>query len=236
MSKNKLEHIAIICDGNGRWATERGLPRSEGHKYGKKAFVEICNAAAEMEIAYLTVYGFSTENWNRSSDEVQKLMELFSAYIQNCLDMSAYRDFKFTVLGSRKNLNPALVEKIEELEKRTCDNTGLSVQIAFNYGGRDELIRAVQEICVSVKNEELQACDIAAETVAAYMDTRGIPDPDVIIRTGGEKRLSNFMLWQCAYAELFFEDKYWPDFDKSDLQRIVGAFENRNRKFGAVNG
>lgn len=230
MVKN-IKHIAIISDGNGRWAKARGLSRSEGHKAGEKTFVQLCQDVSELGISYLTIYGFSTENWSRSEQEVSALIALFTKYIEYYSTLAEASNYRFRVLGGRENISAELCDAIESLEEKTSNNTGLNVQIAFNYGGRDELLRAVKKMMV----EGNEASEFSMDDLENSLDTHGIPDPDIIIRTGGEQRLSNFLLWQCAYSELFFIEKYWPDFSKDDLVKVIDNFNQRTRKFGGVN-
>lgn len=234
MEKCTARHIAIITDGNGRWAKARGLSRSEGHAYGEKTFIEICEAASQMGVEYLTAYGFSTENWNRAKEEIDSLMNLFLRYITMYIEYSKNCNYKFQILGSRENLSTELVEAIKELERTTSEKTGMCIQIAFNYGGRNELLRAFRKMQKDIKMQGLCEDEISESDITLYLDTKQIPDPDIIIRTGGEKRLSNFLLWQCAYSELFFVDDYWPDFTKEKLFEILDMYKKRKRKFGAV--
>lgn len=229
---NNIKHIAIICDGNGRWAKERGLSRSDGHKAGEKALNEICNEVASLNIPYLTIYGFSTENWKRSEQEVSALIAIFVQYLTRYIKLVESCNYRFRIIGSRKNLSEELLAVIDELEQKTAFNTGLNIQIAFNYGGRDEIVRACEKFLMRTAIEE-NANSIA--NFKSCLDTKDIPDPDIIVRTGGEQRLSNFLLWQCAYSELFFVKKYWPDFSRKDLEEILVEYSQRTRKYGGIN-
>lgn len=229
---NNIKHIAIICDGNGRWASERGLSRSDGHKAGEKALIDICKDVSALNIPYLTIYGFSTENWSRSKQEVFALVELFAQYLKHYSALAETCNYRFRIIGSRQNLKKELLVAMDELEQKTALNTGLNIQIAFNYGGRDEIIRACEKLLMQTPTEE------NVNSIADFegcLDTKDIPDPDIIIRTGGEQRLSNFLLWQCAYSELFFVKKYWPDFSRKDLEEILVEYSQRTRKYGGVN-
>lgn len=229
---NNINHIAIICDGNGRWAKERGLSRSDGHKAGERTFNDICNDISSLNIPYLTIYGFSTENWTRSEQEVSALIEIFTQYLKHYSALVESCNYRFRIIGSRENLSEELLVAIDELEQKTALNTGLNIQIAFNYGGRDEIVRACEKLLAHAEIEEQVHSIVDFER---YLDTKEIPDPDIIIRTGGEQRLSNFLLWQCAYSELFFIKKYWPDFSRKDLEEILAEYSQRTRKFGGVN-
>ncbi len=230
MYENELHHFAVIADGNGRWAKANGLNRLEGHIQGDKNFDAICEAVDLLGIKYFTIYGFSTENWDRPKEEVSNLLRLFSAHIQRYMILAKEKNYKMRIIGSREVLTPELCGAIETLENATRDNTGLNVQIAFNYGGRDEIVRAAK--CAIEKNKGNG--EITEQSITESLDTYGVPDPDVIVRTGGEQRLSNFLLWQSAYAELFFVDKYWPDFSYADVESIIQAYCQRTRRFGRV--
>lgn len=227
-------HVAIILDGNGRWAKAKGLPRTAGHVQGAKTVEDICEIAYNMGINYLTVYAFSTENWNRPSDEVQALMTLLRNYMKNCLKRANKNNMCVKVLGDKTRLDDDIREKIADLEEATKDNTGLHFQIAINYGSRDEITRGVKSLMKKVENGELKADDITEEMISDSLDTAGIPDPDLMIRTSGEQRISNYMLWQLAYAEFYFTPVPWPDFNKAELEKAVEAYQNRDRRYGLV--
>lgn len=227
-------HVAIILDGNGRWAKAKGLPRTAGHVQGAKTVEDICEIAYNMGINYLTVYAFSTENWNRPDDEVKALMTLLRNYMKNCLKRAQKNNMCVRVIGDKTRLDDDIREKINALEEATRNNTGLHFQIAINYGSRDEITRAVKKVAAKIESGELKAEDITEQVIENELDTAGIPDPDLMIRTSGEQRISNYMLWQLAYAEFYFTSVPWPDFDKAELEKAVQAYENRDRRFGLV--
>lgn len=228
------KHVAIILDGNGRWAKKRGLPRNMGHIQGAKTVEDICEIAYNMGIQYLTVYAFSTENWARPKDEVDALMGLLRNYMKNCIKRASKNNMCVRVIGDKSRLAPDIIESIAQLEEATKDNTGLHFQIAINYGGRDEMIRAVKAVGEKVAKGELDASEITEETIAAHLDTAGLPDPDLLIRTCNEQRISNFLLWQLAYTELYFTPVPWPDFSKEELEKAVEAYQSRDRRFGGL--
>ena len=235
MSEMKIpNHVAIILDGNGRWAKKRLMPRNYGHAKGAKTVEKICEEAWNMGIKYLTVYAFSTENWKRPQDEVDALMKLLKNYLKDCIERSNSNDMRVRVIGDKTALSDEIREKIEELEEMTKDNKGLNFTIAINYGSRDEIRRAVTQLAEDVKVGNLQPEEITEEKIAGYLDTKGIPDPDLLIRTSGEQRLSNYLLWQLAYTEFYFTDVLWPDFSKKDLEQAVLAYNKRDRRFGKV--
>lgn len=227
-------HVAIILDGNGRWAKSKGMPRNYGHVQGAKTVEVICEEAYKMGIQYLTVYAFSTENWNRPKDEVDALMKLLRNYLKNCLKTAEKNRMCVRVLGDKTGLDEDIQKRIDELEKATVHNDGLHFQIALNYGGRDEITRAVKKITEDVQKGKLKTEDITAECVGNYLDTRGLPEPDLLIRTCNEQRISNFLLWQLAYTEFYFTPVAWPDFTKEDLLRAVEAYNHRDRRYGQV--
>ncbi len=231
---NIPEHVAIILDGNGRWAKAKGMPRNYGHMQGAKAVEDILVVARDMGIKYLTVYAFSTENWNRPETEVSALMTILRQYLKSSIKKSMKNNVRCQVIGERSRLSDDIKEAIEELETTTAGNTGLTFTIAINYGSRDEIVRAVRKIADKCKTGELESRDITEETIAENLDTANLPDPDLMIRTCGEQRLSNFLLWQCAYTEFYYADVAWPDFDKAELEKAVEAYGNRNRKFGGL--
>ena len=228
------QHVALILDGNGRWAKKRGLPRTAGHKKGCEAVENIVEVAARMGIRYLTVYGFSTENWKRPEEEVSTLMQLFRFYAKRLQKIAMAKNVRVRMIGERSRFAPDLQKAIEGLETSTKDNTGLTFVIAVNYGGRDEITRAVRRMTQDAKNGIIEPSDITEETVASYLDTAGMPDPDLMIRTSGELRLSNYLLWQLAYAEFYVTDCLWPDFDREELENAIRAFNRRDRRFGGI--
>ena len=227
-------HVAIILDGNGRWAKAKGMPRNYGHVQGAKTVEVICEEAYKMGIQYLTVYAFSTENWNRPKDEVDALMKLLRNYLKNCLKTAEKNRMCVRILGDKSGLDEEIGERSQELEEATKNNDGLHFQIAINYGGRDELVRSVRKLTQRVQRGELQPEEINEAMVEECMDTAGIPDPDLLIRTCNEQRISNFLLWQLAYTEFYFTPVAWPDFSKDELMKAVEAYNRRNRKFGGL--
>ena len=227
-------HVAIILDGNGRWAKAKGLPRKAGHVQGAKNVETICEAAYNMGIKYLTVYAFSTENWNRPQDEVDALMQLLRNYMKTCLKTAAKNNMSVRVIGDKTRLADDIRDSIAKLEEATKDYTGLHFQIALNYGSRDEITRAVKSLAQQVAAGELAPEQITEQTIAEHLDTVGIPDPDLMIRTSGEQRISNYLLWQLAYAEFYFTPGPWPDFDKKELEKAIEAYQNRDRRYGLV--
>ena len=231
---NIPKHIAIILDGNGRWAKAKGLPRKYGHVEGAKTVEVICEEAYKMGVQYLTVYAFSTENWNRPEDEVDALMTLLRNYMKTCLKTAEKNRMCVRVLGDKTGLDEDIRNRIEELEKATVNNDGLHFQIALNYGGRDEIVRATKAIAEKVKNGELAPSDITEEVISQSLDTKGIPEPDLLIRTCNEQRISNFLLWQLAYTEFYFTPVAWPDFSKEELTKAIEAYNKRDRKYGLV--
>lgn len=233
--ENKIpQHVAIILDGNGRWAKSKGMPRNYGHVQGAKTVEVICEEAYRMGIQYLTVYAFSTENWNRPADEVDALMGLLRNYMKTCLKTAAKNNMCVRVIGEKSRLDEDIRKRIEELEKATKENTGLHFQIAINYGGRDEIVRAAKELAVQVQGGTLKPEDITQERFGDALDTAGIPEPDLLIRTCGEQRISNFLLWQLAYTEFYFTPVAWPDFTKEELEKAVAAYNKRDRRYGLV--
>lgn len=227
-------HVAIILDGNGRWAKKRLLPRNAGHAAGSKNVEKICSAAWNMGIEYVTMYAFSTENWARPKEEVDALMKLLYSYLKDCLKTSQKNNMQVKVIGDITGLAQDLQDKIKELEEFSAQNTGLHFQVALNYGSRDELTRAVRKMGQDIREGSLIPEQIQEETISHYLDTCGIPDPDLMIRTSGEQRLSNYLLWQMAYTEFYFTDVLWPDFDKKELERAVEFYRRRDRRFGGV--
>lgn len=227
-------HVAIILDGNGRWAKSKGMPRNYGHVQGAKTVEVICEEAYRMGIQYLTVYAFSTENWNRPQDEVEALMKLLRNYMKTCLTTAEKNRMCVRVIGDKTRLDQDLQDRIAQLEEATKDNDGLHFQVAINYGGRDEIVRAVRTLSRRVQNGEIAAEAVTDESIGECLDTAGIPDPDLLIRTCNEQRISNFLLWQLAYTEFYFTPVAWPDFTKKDLEKAVEAYNHRNRKYGGL--
>ena len=222
------QHIAIILDGNGRWANSKGMPRNYGHTVGAKNVETICRAAGEMGIKYVTMYAFSTENWNRPDSEVEALMKLLSSYLKNCVKTAEKNNMRVRILGDITRLDQEFQRQILELEEASAGYTGLNLQIAINYGARDEMVRAMRKMWADgVVGEE-----ITEERFSNYLDTAGIPDPDLMIRTSGEQRLSNFLMWQHAYSEFYFTDVPWPDFTPEELKKAIEVYSKRDRRFG----
>ena len=230
---NNLKHIAIIMDGNGRWARNRGLPRTAGHKQGAEAVRRIVKAASELDVQYLTLFGFSSENWSRPESEVKDLMNLLRYYLRGETAELHKNGARLRVIGDRQRLDDDIVRMIENAEELTENNKEITVVIALNYGGRNDIVQAVQRLHNAHIDEKLAAETIEAQ-LPGFLMTQGIPDPDLLIRTSGEQRISNFLLWQCAYSELYFTDTLWPDFDKTDLQAAIEEFTGRERRFGAL--
>lgn len=226
------KHIAIIMDGNRRWAKEKGIEVKLGHKAGAENLEKLAYFANDLGLKYLTVYAFSTENWKRTKEEVGALMLLLRAYIDKLLKRTTSDNIRIKVLGDIEKIDEGLRNDILKIVESTKNNTGLTLNIAFNYGGRDEITKAVKKIASKVANSELNIQDINEQLISDNLYTEGEPDPDLVIRTGGEQRVSNFLLWQIAYAEFLFVQKYWPDFSEDDLVDAIVTFQNRNRKFG----
>ena len=228
------QHIAIILDGNGRWAKAKGMPRNYGHAQGSKNVERICEEAWRMGIKYLTVYAFSTENWSRPEGEVAALMTLLRNYMKTCLKTAAKNDMKIRVIGDIEPLDEDIKNRIRELEAATVNNGGLNFTIALNYGSRDEMTRAARKMAKDCAEGKLDPEQIDESVFESYLDTHGIPDPDLMIRTSGEQRLSNYLLWQLAYSEFYFTDVPWPDFTKDELVKAVEEYNHRHRRFGRV--
>ncbi|MBR3607511.1 MAG: isoprenyl transferase [Lachnospiraceae bacterium] len=227
-------HVAIILDGNGRWAKAKGMPRNYGHVQGAKTVEVICEEAYKMGIQYLTVYAFSTENWNRPGEEVDALMKLLRNYMKTCLKTAEKNNMCVRIIGEKNGLEPDLQESIARLEEATKNNTGLHFSVAINYGGRDELKRAFQKAYADLEKGKLKAEELTEEIIGEYLDTKGLPDPDLLIRTCNEQRISNFLLWQLAYTEFYFTPVAWPDFSKEELEKAVRAYNQRDRKYGLL--
>lgn len=230
---NVPAHVGIIMDGNGRWASKRGFPRKFGHREGAKTFRTITKACRDMGVKYVTYYAFSTENWSRPEDEVEAIMDLFEKYLDEVKDFIE-ENIRIRFIGDRSVLKPTLLEKMDDTEKTSENFTAMDCLLAINYGGRDEITRAVKNIAGKVKNGELSVDDINEQLVTDSLDTSFAPPVDLIIRSGGEERLSNFLIWQAAYAEYYFTDVLWPDFSKKELENALKAYSDRNRRFGGV--
>ena len=228
------QHVAIILDGNGRWAKSKGMPRNYGHTVGAKNVETVCKAAHDMGIKYLTLYAFSTENWNRPEGEVEALMKLLESYLKNCIKTADKNNMRVRVIGDTTRLSERFQERIRELEAASAKNDGLNLQIAINYGSRDEMTRAMRRMSEDVAAGKRKPEEITESVFEEYLDTAGIPDPDLLIRTSGELRLSNFLLWQLAYSEFYFTDVPWPDFHKEELERAIEAYNKRDRRFGGL--
>lgn len=227
-------HVAIILDGNGRWAKQKGMPRNYGHVQGAKTVEVICEEAYRMGIQYLTVYAFSTENWSRPRDEVDALMGLLRNYMKTCLKTAAKNNMCVRIIGDKTRLDEDIRKRMDQLEEATKDNTGLHFQIAINYGGRDEIVRAVRTLAQEAVNGQLFVEDITEERLSGALDTVGLPEPDLLIRTCNEQRISNFLLWQLAYTELYFTPVAWPDFSREELEKAIIAYNKRDRRYGLV--
>ena len=227
-------HVAIIMDGNGRWAAARGLPRTAGHRRGVEALRKTVRAAGELGISIVTIFSFSAENWSRPPSEIRDLMGLLRRFVRNDLAELHQNGVHVRVIGEREGLDPEIRRLLEEAEDLTRDNDKLMLVVAFNYGARQEISRAAQRVAVEIAAGRLPATALTAETLAAHLDTADLPDPDLIIRTSGEQRLSNFLLWQAAYSELVFVPTYWPDFDRAALEGAIAEYHRRERRFGGL--
>ena len=235
INKEKLpQHVAIIMDGNGRWAMQRGMDRTEGHKNAIEAVRDPITGAAEIGVKYLTLYTFSTENWNRPQDEVDALMKLLRNYMKTCLTTAKKNRMCVRVIGDKTRLDEDIRSRIAELEESTKDNDGLHFQIALNYGGRDEIVRAVKKLAKEAAEGTLKPSDISEQMISDTLDTAGIPEPDLLIRTCNEQRISNFLLWQLAYTEFYFTPIAWPDFSKEELVKAIEAYNHRDRRYGGI--
>lgn len=228
------QHVSIILDGNGRWAKSKGLPRTAGHTAGAKNVEPTLRAADKLGIKYVTMYAFSTENWNRPDDEVKALMKLLDSYLKNCLELARKNNMRVRVIGDIRRLDESMQQKIKALEEESAKYTGLNFQIALNYGSRDEMIRGMKAMYRDIESGNMGEDDITEEKFSSYLDTKDIPDPDLMIRTSGEQRLSNYLMWQHAYSEFYFTDVAWPDFDEEELKKAVDAYSNRNRRYGKI--
>ena len=228
------QHIAIILDGNGRWAKAKGMPRNYGHTAGARNVETVCQAAHDLGVKYVTMYAFSTENWNRPEGEVEALMKLLESYLKNCIKTADKNNMRVRVIGDTTRLSERFQERIRELEAASAKNDGLNLQIAINYGSRDEMTRAMRRMSEDVAAGKRKPEEITESVFEEYLGTAGIPDPDLLIRTSGELRLSNFLLWQLAYSEFYFTDVPWPDFHKEELERAIEAYNKRDRRFGGL--
>lgn len=228
------EHIAIIMDGNGRWARQNGLPRFAGHQEGVNTVRRIVRECSRLQIGYLTLYAFSSENWHRPEQEVQALMGLLDTYLASEIALLQQNDIRLHVIGDLERLPAELHAKVQDKVRQTRDNTGMTLTLALSYGARDELVRAVRHVCTDAVNGEIALTDIDENLFSSYLDTDSLPDPDILIRTSGEQRISNFMLWQIAYTELFFCSCFWPEFGIEHLETILKEYQNRCRRFGRV--
>lgn len=228
------QHIGIIMDGNGRWAKKRGMPRNLGHTQGSKAVRKICEEAWKFGVKYLTIYAFSTENWSRPKEEIDALMKILRNYLKDAVKQCTDNNMRVRIIGDYSVLPEDMITSIKRLEEVSSGNTGLQFQIALNYGGRDELLRAVKRAAAKLAAEGKTIEDMTTEDIGSSLDTAGIPDPDLIIRTSGEQRLSNFLMWQSAYAELYFTDTLWPDFNKKALEEAILYYGSRERRFGGL--
>ncbi len=228
------EHVAIIMDGNGRWAKKRHMPRTYGHAQGAKVLEQTLEDADSLGIKYLTVYAFSTENWARPLEEVQIIMNLFRDYLISAVEKCKRNNVRCRVIGERSKLDQDIIDAINNLEEKTKDNTGITFIVAINYGSRDELTRSVKQLAKDVKEGRLCLEEIDEEEISKHLDTADFPDPDLLIRTSGEERLSNFLMWQLAYTEFYFTDVPWPDFDKNELLKAIEKYSGRDRRYGKI--
>ncbi len=231
---NIPNHVAIILDGNGRWAKSKGMPRNFGHTQGAKNVETICQACHDLGIKYLTVYAFSTENWSRPKLEVDALMTLLRSYLKNCFKTAKKNNMAIRVIGDISKLADDLQDTIVKLEEETKDYDGLHFTVALNYGSQDEMLRAMNKIMADMNSGKIEKKEITKELFEQYLDTAGMPDPDLLIRTSGEQRLSNYLLWQLAYSEFYFADVHWPDFSKDELIKAVESYSSRNRRYGKI--
>ncbi len=227
-------HVAIIMNGNGRWAKSRGMPRAMGHKRGAEAVRRTVEAAGEIGISYLTLFGFSSENWSRPKQEIGDLMGLLRLYLRSEIAELHRKNVRLRMIGDRSRFERDIIALIEEAERMTAENSGLTLVLALSYGGRQEIVAAIRSIVQDVGNSKLLPEEIDVECVHGYLHTAGIPDPDLLIRTSGEQRISNFLLWQLAYTEFVFLDTLWPDFSANDFRRAISEFNDRDRRYGAV--
>ncbi len=230
--EGKFMHIAIIMDGNGRWAAKHNLSRNEGHRVGSEVLQDIIEYAKELGVEYITAYAFSTENWSRPSDEVNGLMKLLENYLARAIKKVRSENVKVRVIGKREGLSRGIIDKIDKLEAASKDKTGTCITFAINYGGRDEIVRAFSQMATDIQNGVIDKGQISENLISQYLDTKDMPDPDLLIRTSGEMRTSNFLPWQLAYTEFYFLDKMWPEFTRDDLDEALKIYRSRNRRFG----
>ncbi len=228
------QHIAIIMDGNGRWAKKRGLPRNAGHTAGAKNVENICLAAKKLGVKYLTLYAFSTENWSRPASEVKALMKLLAGYLDKCVQTAHENKMHIRVIGDISRLDAKFQKQIVEAERISAVYDDLNLTIAINYGSRDEMLRAMRSVSMDVRDGRLSPEELTGELFDSYLDTKELPDPDLLIRTSGEQRLSNYLLWQLAYSEFYFTDVPWPDFNEKELKKAIDTYENRDRRYGGI--
>ena len=233
-SKKNISHIAIIMDGNGRWASARGLPRYEGHTQGLKTLRKLLKELRDFDLKYLTIFSFSLDNWRRPEEETSKLMQLLRKFISNDLSELHNNNVRIKIIGSRSNIPKDILSLIKGAEDLTSENKGLYLQVAFNYSGRHEIINASKRIALAASKGDLDPSNINSDIFESHLYTAGVPDPDLIIRSGSEKRISNFLLWQLSYAEVYFEECLWPDYNKTKLERAIEDYSNRSRRFGNV--
>lgn len=233
---NLPNHIAIILDGNGRWARSKGMPRSSGHVVGCDNLEKMCNIICDMGVRYLTVYAFSTENWKRSQEEIKVLMNLFRRYLKRCERSARKNQMRVKIIGDPEGLDPDIQKSIHELEDMSKNYDRMFFQIALNYGSRDEILRGVTRLAEDARQGKIPEGKVSEQLFEAYLDTAGIPDPDLLIRTSGEQRLSNFLLWQLAYTEFYFTDVPWPAFNKQELVKAIEKYNERDRRYGGVKG
>ena len=235
ISKLKIpQHVAIIMDGNGRWAKKRHRPRTYGHARGAKVLEQILEDCDDIGIRYLTVYAFSTENWARPYEEVTVIMNLFVQYLHSSLEKCMKNNVRCVIIGERSRLNPDVIEAIDNMEEKTRNNSGITLIIAINYGGRDDIVRGMKKLASEVMDGRTDPEDISEELISSHLDTAQFPDPDLLIRTSGEERLSNFLMWQLAYSEFYFTDVTWPDFNKDELIKAIEVYTSRERRYGNV--
>ena len=232
--ENNLSHLAIIMDGNGRWSEQKGLPREDGHKEGVESLRKLLRYIDDFKIPYLTVFSFSTDNWNRPKSEISNLMNLLRKFIQTDLTELHNNNVRIRIIGNREGVSKDIIKLIESSEFLTRNNDGLYLQIAFNYSGRDEIVNALKKIGASIKSGDIDPYNINEDIVDSNLFTAGLPEPDLLIRTGSEKRISNFLLWQLAYTEIYFEKSLWPDFNKDLLTEAINDFNNRYRRYGKI--